>query len=112
MSKDRLPKKRRRWLVLALCFVLAAAVAGSLLFLRGESRAQPAAGPGPGTSSSPPPGRTQAQADLTQMQSLLNSGSVSQEAALLPPGAAFASGSGPVFPGRHEGHDRARHAPP
>ena len=100
----RLSRRARRWLALVLCLAVAASVAGLVLSLRGESRARPAAAPGssgPGTPAASPsqqPGSTQAQADLSKMQALLNTGSVSAQAALLVPPFQFAQGSGPVFP--------------
>ena len=45
----------------------------------------------------PQPGSTQARADLTRMQALLNSGSASEQAALVMPGVKFVSGTGPLF---------------
>ena len=66
-----------------------------MLSLHAGSRAQPAAA---AATLGPQPGIAHARADLTTMQSLLNSGSASKQAALLPPPVKFAPGSGPVFP--------------
>ena len=87
----------RAWVVLmiALGLVATASGAGLVLSLHAESRAQPAAA---AASPDPQPGSAQARADLGQMQSLLSSGSVSKQAALLVPPARFAPGSKPIFP--------------
>src|SRR2546430_2522258 len=83
------PMKRlsnRTWigLMLAVCLVVSAAAAGLVLSLNKGSTAQ--AAPGPGTAAPAPlPGKTRAQADLAAMQSVLNSGSASRQAALLAP---------------------------
>jgi pimeloyl-ACP methyl ester carboxylesterase len=86
----------RAWVVLmiALGLVATASGAGLVLSLHAGSRAQPAAA---AASPGPQPGSTQARADLTRMQSLLNSGSASKQAALLVPGVKFVSGTGPLF---------------
>ena len=80
-------KRGRLLLVLALCVAVAAAAAGFVL--SSKSRAQSAAAPGPGgvttAPSAPQPGSMQARADLGRMQSLLNTGSVAAQAALLAP---------------------------
>ena len=87
----------RAWVVLmiALGLVATASGAGLVLSLHAGSRAQPAAA---AASPGPQPGSAQARADLATMQSLLNSGSVSKQAALLAPVVRFAPGSGPVVP--------------
>ena len=85
----------RAWVVLMIGLVATASGAGLVLSLHAGSRAQPAAA---AASPGPQPGSTQARADLGQMQALLNSGSVSKQAALLVPPLKFAPGSGPVFP--------------
>ena len=94
MSRQR--RRARLILVLALCAAVAAAAVGFAL-----SRVHPAAAPRSGSTaapSAPQPGSTQARADLTRMQALLNSGSASQQAALLVPGVKFVSGgTGPLF---------------
>lgn len=82
----RRPGRRWRWLALVLSVAVLASAAGLVISQRGN-RAQAA----PATASA-------AQADLSQMQSALSSGSVSQQAALLVPGFRFAPHSGPVFP--------------
>ena len=93
-------RPRRPWLlglVLFLCAAVLAAGAGVVL----GSRGQPPAAAQPGGTAAPSaslPGESQTQADLITMQSGLNSGSVSQQAALLAPPLKFASGSGPVVP--------------
>jgi pimeloyl-ACP methyl ester carboxylesterase len=93
----------RAWTFLMVALGLAVAVssAGVVLVLNGGSTGTAAAS-GPGSAaaapSGPQPGSAQARADLTQMQALLNSGSVSAQAALLVPGFQFAPRSGPVFP--------------
>lgn len=90
---------RRFWLlglVLFLCAAVAAAGTGIVL-----GRAHPAAAAPPGSTAAPAasqPGKTQAPADLAAMQSALNSGSVSKQAALLMPPMQFSPGSGPIFP--------------
>jgi hypothetical protein len=74
-----------------------AVTAGFVLHLGKGSTAQ--AAPGPGTAvPAPQPGSAQTQADLIAMQSLLNSGSAAQQAALLAPPLKLAPGSGPVLP--------------
>ena len=88
-----LSKRARLVLALILGFAVAATAAGFAL----TSRSGRAATAPPGSTHAPP-GKTAAQADLTQMQTALNSGSASKQAALLPPGAQFTPGSGPVFP--------------
>jgi hypothetical protein len=96
-----LSRRARRLLALALSLAVAAAAAGLAISLRGNGQAQAAAGPAPGRPAAAPgpqPGSTQARADLSRMQALLNSGSVSAQAAVLPPGSQFTPGSGPVFP--------------
>jgi pimeloyl-ACP methyl ester carboxylesterase len=90
-------RRKRGWLLPVLAFaaavaVLAAGFAAGLAVLK--ARAQPAGA----TAAPAQPGTAQSRADLTTMQSLLNSGSVSAQAALLVPGFQFASRSGPVFP--------------
>jgi pimeloyl-ACP methyl ester carboxylesterase len=87
----------RAWilLMLAICLAVTASAAGLVLSLHG---ARAAAVPGPGTTIPAAPGSAQARADLGRMQALLNTGSVSQQAALLAPPLTFASGSGPVVP--------------
>jgi pimeloyl-ACP methyl ester carboxylesterase len=98
-------RHKRPWLlplVLFLCAAVAAVGAGAWLGSRGQPPA--AAQPGatavqPGATaapSAPAPGK--AQADLAAMQTALNSGSVSQQAAILVPPMKFASGSGPIVP--------------
>ncbi len=86
-------------LMLAVCLAVTASAAGLVLSLNGP---RAAAAPGPGTtapaSSAPRPGSPQARADLSRMQSLLNTGSAAEQAALLVPPVRFASGSGPIFP--------------
>jgi pimeloyl-ACP methyl ester carboxylesterase len=84
----RLSKRARLVLALILGFALAAAAAGLVL----TSRAGRAA------AASSSPGQVQTKADLTQMQSALNSGSVPRQAALLAPPVRFMPGSKPVFP--------------
>jgi pimeloyl-ACP methyl ester carboxylesterase len=81
--------------MIALGLVATASGAGLVLSLHAASRAQPAAA---AASPGPQPGSAQARADLTRMQALLNTGSVSEQAALLAPPLKFAPGSGPVFP--------------
>jgi pimeloyl-ACP methyl ester carboxylesterase len=87
--------------MIALGLVVTVSAASLVLSLKGGSTSL-AAAPGPGSAaaapSGPQPGSAQARADLTKMQTLLNSGSASQQAALLPPSVAFVPGSGPVFP--------------
>ena len=90
----RLSRRARHLLALALCLAVAASAAGLVLSQRG-GRAQAAAAPGKPAAS---PGSTQARADLTRMQALLNSGSASAQAALLAPPLKFAPGSSPIFP--------------
>jgi len=86
----------RAWVVLmiALGFAATASGAGLVLSLHAGSRAQPAAA---AASPGPQPGSTQARADLTRMQTLLNSGSASEQAALLVPPFRFMPGSYPVY---------------
>jgi pimeloyl-ACP methyl ester carboxylesterase len=84
----RLSKRARLALALILGFALAVAAAGLVLTSR----------TGRATAASSSPGQAQTKADLTQMQSVLNSGSVSEQAALLAPPMQFSPGSGPVFP--------------
>ena len=89
----------RTWigLMLAVCLVVSAATTGLVLSRNSGAVAQ--AAPAPGTTApAPPPGSAQARADLTKMQSLLNSGSAAQQDALLAPPLKLASGSGPVVP--------------
>jgi pimeloyl-ACP methyl ester carboxylesterase len=90
----QLSRRARHLLALALCLAVAASAAGLVLSQRG-GRAQAAAAPGKPAAS---PGSTQARADLTRMQALLNSGSASAQAALLAPPLKFAPGSSPIFP--------------
>jgi hypothetical protein len=92
-------RPRRPWLLGIVLFLCAAVAAGAGIVL--GSRAQPPAAAPPGSTAAPAapaPGKTQAQADLAAMQSVLNSGSVAKQAALLVPPMRFASGSGPVLP--------------
>ena len=83
-------------LVLFVCAAVVGAALGAVLGARHSSAA-----PQPGSTaapSAPPRGSTQARADLTTMQSLLNSGSAAKQAALLVPGVKFvAGGTGPLF---------------
>jgi pimeloyl-ACP methyl ester carboxylesterase len=93
-------KRRRPWLLgitLFLCAAVAAAGAGIVLGSRGQPPATAQPG-GTAAPAAPAPGATQARADLATMQSLLNSGSIARQAALLAPPLKFASGSGPVVP--------------
>jgi pimeloyl-ACP methyl ester carboxylesterase len=90
----RLSKRARRPLALALGLAVIASVAGLAAYRQLGSQAHAAAAP----ASSAAPGSVQSQADLGRMQALLNSGSVSEQAALLVPGFRFAPGSKPVFP--------------
>jgi hypothetical protein len=84
----RLSKRARLVLALILGFALAAAAAGLVL----------TSSTGRAAAASSSPGQAQTKADLTQMQSVLNSGSVSEQAALLAPPMQFSPGSGPIFP--------------
>ena len=86
----------RAWilLMLAICLAVTASAAGLVLSRHG---AQAAAAPAPAPSGLQP-GSAQTRADLGHMQVLLNSGSSSKQAAILPPSVAFVPGSGPVFP--------------
>src|SRR6266496_2531962 len=90
--KDFLMRRlsNRAWilLMLAICLAVTASAAGLVLSRHG---AQAAAAPRSGITA-PPPGTTQARADLTAMQALLNSGSAAQQAALLAPPLKLASG--------------------
>jgi pimeloyl-ACP methyl ester carboxylesterase len=83
--------------MLAICLI-SAAVAGFAVSRSSGASAQAAPAPGSGTTAPAAPGSAQARADLTTMQSLLSSGSVSKQAALLVPPAKFAPGSKPIFP--------------
>ena len=97
----RLSRRARRLLALALSLAVAAAAVGLAVSLRGSGQAQAAAAPETGKSgASPGPrsGSAQARADLGRMQAALDSGSVSEQAALLVPGYKFAPGSKPIFP--------------
>jgi pimeloyl-ACP methyl ester carboxylesterase len=97
----RLSRRARRLLALTLSLAVAAAAAGLAVSLRGNGQAQAAAGPSPGrpaASPGPQPGSIQARADLAAMQSALNSGSLSVQAALLVPPFQFAPGSRPILP--------------
>jgi pimeloyl-ACP methyl ester carboxylesterase len=87
----------RAWilLMLAICLAVTASAAGFVLSRPG---AQAAAAPGSGSAAPASPGSAQARADLGRMQSLLNTGSVQAQSALLVPPLKFAPGSGPVFP--------------
>ena len=88
----------RAWLLLmvALGLVVSISAASIVLSLKPGSSAQPTAGSAAAAPSGPPPGSAQARADLSQMQTLLNSGSVSAQSALLAPPLKFAPGSGPI----------------
>ena len=86
--------------MVVLALAVSASAAGLVLHLNKGSTAQAAPAPGTTTPAAPPPGSAQARADLTRMQALLNSGSASKQAAILPPSVAFVPGSGPVFPPR------------
>src|SRR5437667_1522167 len=96
--KDSLMRRlsNRAWilLMLAICLAVTASAAGLVLSRHG---AQAAAAPAPAPSGLQP-GSAQTRADLGHMQVLLNSGSASKQAAILPPSVAFVPGSGPVFP--------------
>lgn len=91
---NRLSKRARNTLALIAVIALAA-VAGILVaaFQPGHAAAT-SAKPG---NSAPAPASPATTADLARMQAALNSGLVSAQAALLPPGSQFASGSSPVF---------------
>jgi hypothetical protein len=91
----RLSKRARLFLALALCLAVAASAAGFAISQRGESQAHAAA---PGGKPASSPSSTQARAELSKMQALLNTGSVSAQSALLVPPAKFAPGSSPIFP--------------
>jgi hypothetical protein len=88
ISLKRLSKRGRPLLALALSLAVIASAAGLVISLRGGGRAQAASAPG----------SARTRADLSQMQSVLYSGSVSKQAALLPPQIRLAPGSGPVVP--------------
>ena len=91
------PRRQGRLiLVLIVCAALVGAALGAVLETRHSSAvSQPGSTAAP---SAPPPGTMQTRADLTKMQSLLNSGSAAQQAALLVPGVKFvAGGTGPLF---------------
>ena len=77
-------RRARFFLILALCLAVAASAAGLVISRQGGSQAQAAV-----------PGSTPARADLAPMQSVLNSGSVSTQAALLAPPMTFTAGSRP-----------------
>jgi hypothetical protein len=84
----RLSKRARLPLALITGFALVASAAGlAFTFRPWKAAAAPA-----------PSGRTPPKADLATMQALLNSGSVSEQAALLAPPLKFAPGSKPIFP--------------
>lgn len=76
--------------MLAICLAVSVAVTGLALSLNKGSSAQAAP-----AAPAPQPGSAQARADLDRMQALLNTGSVSEQAALLAPPLKFAPGSGP-----------------